>query len=51
MRRTEVHRGLHWGKMKERDRLGESGLDTFTVLSQTEIAWEGVDWINFSLDR
>jgi hypothetical protein len=46
-----VQRGLQWGPPKERDHLGDSGLGTFTELSQTEIEWEGVDWINLSLDR
>ena len=51
LRRTEVHTGLNWGNLKKRDHFGDSGVGTFTVLSQTEIRWEGVDWINLSLDR
>jgi len=51
MRRREVHRGLHWGNLKERNRVGDSGLHKFTVLSQTGIGWEGVDWISLSLVR
>jgi hypothetical protein len=51
MRRIEVHRGLQWENLKEGNHLGDSGLDVITVFSQREIGWEGMDWINLSLER
>jgi len=50
--RGEVHTGFWWGKLRERDHLGDPGVDGRIILRWIFRKWDGVmDWINLARDR
>ena len=50
MGRGEGYIGLWWGNLRERDHLGDSGVDGRAILSwnRKELEWNGVNWIHLS---
>jgi hypothetical protein len=45
--------GFWWGKLRERDHLGDSGIDGRIILRSIFRNWDvgGMDWINVAQDR
>ena len=41
MGRREVHTGFWWGNLRERDHLGDTGLDGRIILSWIFRKWDG----------
>ena len=49
----EAYTGFWWGNLRERDRLGDPGVDGRIILSWIFRKWEvgGMDWIELGRDR
>jgi len=51
MGRGEVHIGLWWGNLRQRDRLGNSGMVGRIMLNGASgMGMEGMDWIDQAQD-
>jgi len=50
--RGEAYTGLWWGNLKERDHLGEPGVDRRIILRWIFRKWDvgGLDWIELAQD-
>jgi len=42
--RGEVHTGIWWGNMRERDHLGDLDIDGMIILKLIFSKWDGVAW-------
>jgi hypothetical protein len=53
MGRGEVCAGFWWGNLRERDHLGDSGVDGRIILRRIFRKWDvgGMDWIELAQDR
>jgi len=51
--RGEVHTGLWWGNLRERDHLEDSGVDGRVILKWVFEKWNGggVEWIALAQNR
>ena len=47
--RGEVYAGFWWGNLRERERLGDPGMDVMVELQL--VGWGGMDWIDQVQDR
>jgi hypothetical protein len=48
----KLHIGYCWESKKERDHWEDQGISGWTILKWiSEIAWNGMDWINLAQDR
>jgi len=51
-RRREVHTGVWWGNLRERDHLEDRGVDGKKILNIIFRKWDGdMDWIELAQDR
>ena len=47
-----MHTGFRWGNLKERDHLGDPGVDERIILRWIFRKWDGdMDWIYLAQDR
>jgi len=48
--RGEVYTGFWWGNLRERDHLGDPGIDGRIILrwNRKELVWEGVNWVHLA---
>ena len=49
-----MHTGFRWGNLKERDHLGDPGVDERIILRWIFRKWDvcgGMDWIELAQDR
>ena len=48
-----MHTGFWWGNLRERDHLGDPGVDGRTILRWIFRKWDGgsLDWIDVAQDR
>jgi hypothetical protein len=52
MGRGEAYTRFWWGNLRERDHLGDPGIDGSIILRWIFIKWDGVmDWIELAQDR
>jgi len=51
--RGKVHRGFWWGNLREKDHLGDRGLDGRIILRWIIRKWDGrgMDWIDLVQER
>ena len=48
----EVHTGFWWGDLRERDNLGDLGIDEYNIkLDLQKLGWGGMEWIGLAQDR
>jgi hypothetical protein len=52
MGKREMHAGFWWGDLRERDHLGDPGVDGRIILKWLLKKWDGVmHWIDLAQDR